>query len=145
MKVLLDTCVLSELRTSQGSPPVKAFVDQLPAEALVLSVITIGEITKGVAVLPESQKKRLLAAWLDTLSTLFNDRILPLDHETAKIWGELSAAGIKTGMTIPTADGLIAATALRHGLHVATRDTVHFEAAGALVINPWLEPAATPR
>ncbi len=138
MSVLLDTCVLSELRTSEGSPVVRAFVEALPTETFLLSVITIGEITKGVALLPESQKKRLLASWLEALSTQFDDRILPLDQETAKIWGELTAAGLKKGVTIPTADGLIAATALRHGLHVATRDTVHFEAAGALVINPWL-------
>ena len=145
MKVLLDTCVVSEVRKSEGSPVVKAFVAALPAETLLLSVVNIGEVTKGVAVLPESQKKRLLAAWLDALSTQFDDRILPLDKETAKIWAELTAAGQEKGVTIPTADGLIAAAALRHGLHVATRDTVHFEAAGALVINPWLDGAATAR
>ncbi|MGO9056457.1 MAG: hypothetical protein ACLQU2_03615 [Candidatus Binataceae bacterium] len=55
----------------------------------------------------------------------------------------MSAAGQKNGMVIPVADGLIAATALRHGLHVATRNTPHFEAAGAMVINPWLSPAAS--
>lgn len=145
MKVLLDTCVLSEVRKSDGSPVVKAFVAALPAETLLLSVITIGEVTKGVAILPESQKRRLLAAWLDALSAQFNDRILPLDQETARIWGELSAAGQRKGVIIPTADGLIAATALRHNLRVATRDTMHFEAAGALVINPWIEAATTAR
>jgi toxin FitB len=145
VKVLLDTCVLSELRKSDGSPAVKSFVGELPADTLLLSVITIGEVVNGVSVLPESQKKRLLAAWLDALSAQFDDRILPVDHDTARIWGELSAAGRKKGVTIPTADGLIAATALRHGLHVATRDTMHFEDAGALVINPWLEPAAAAR
>jgi predicted nucleic acid-binding protein len=104
---------------------------------MFLSVITIGEITKGLSLLPESQKRRSLADWLLGLCRQFEDRILPLDQEAAKIWGELSAAGQKKGVTIPTADGLIAATALRHGLHIATRDTVHFEAAGAAMINPW--------
>ena len=73
----------------------------------------------------------------------FGDRILSLDQETAEIWGELSAAGQKKGAIIPVADGLIAATALRHGLHVATRNTAHFQAAGSMVINPWLSPATS--
>jgi toxin FitB len=139
--MLLDTCVVSELRRPDGSHAVKAFVTALPTEKMLLSVITISEITKGVAVLPDGEKKYRLAAWLQTLSSQFAHRILPLDQETAEIWGELSAAGQKKGITIPTADGLIAATALRHDLQIATRDTVHFEAAGAAVINPWADTA----
>ena len=139
--MLLDTCIVSDLRRSDGSPAVKAFVAALPTEAMLLSVITIGEITKGIAVLPDGEKKYRLAAGLHTLSSQFAHRILPLDQETAEIWGELTAAGHKKGVTIPMADGLIAATALRHDLQIATRDTLHFEAAGALVINPWLDTA----
>jgi len=144
VKLLLDTCVLSEIRTTDGSPAVKAFVAPLPAKALFLSVITIGEIAKGVGLLPDGQRKRAIGDWLLGLSGEFMDRILPIDQETAEIWGELSAAGLKKGLTIPVADGLIAATALRHGLHVATRNTPHFEAAGTMVINPW-HPAFSPR
>ena len=137
MKLLLDTCVLSEIRTKDGSAAVKNFVAALPATALLLSVITVGEITKGVSLLPDGQKKRDLDAWRIGLSGQFADRILPVDQETAEIWGEMTATGKKNGVTIPVADGLIAATALRHGLHVATRNTAHFDVAGAMVINPW--------
>ncbi len=142
MKLLLDTCVLSEIRTKNGSAEVKRFVAAMPTPALLLSVITVGEITKGVSLLPDSQKKRELDAWRIGLFGQFADRILPIDHEVAEIWGELTASGKKKGFTIPVADGLIAATALRHGLHVVTRNTAHFDAAGALVINPWNSLAA---
>jgi len=135
--------MLSELRKAIGSPAVKAFVGSLPAKSLFVSVITIGEITKGVALLDESPKKQSLTAWLLGFSGMFEDRILGIDQETAEIWGELSAAAQKRGVSIPVADGLIAATAERHGLHVATRNTAHFEAAGAMVINPWLTSAAS--
>lgn len=138
MRVLLDTCILSELRKADGSSAVKAFVASLPEKSLFVSVITIGEITKGVALLRQSRKKQALAAWLRGLSGSYEDRILGIDQETAEIWGELSAEAQKRGVGVPVADGLIAATAQRHGLHVATRNTAHFEAAGVMIINPWL-------
>lgn len=142
MKALLDTCVLSELQKPVGSPAVHSFIALSPANSLYLSVITIGEITKGVALLPDGDRKRLLRAWLIGLSSDFEERILPLDQDTAEIWGELSASGQQRGRSIPVADGLIAATAIRHGLHVATRNTSHFEAAGAMIVNPWLTPVS---
>jgi predicted nucleic acid-binding protein len=134
---LLDTCVVAELRKPDGSVAVKEFVAALPSSSLFLSVITIGEIAKGIALLPAGAKKRSLETWLLGLSTQFNDRILVLDQEAAETWGELSANGKKKGFTIPVADGQIAATAIRHGLQVVTRNTEHFEQAGALVENPW--------
>ena len=143
MKLLLDTCLLTELRTPQGSPAVKSFIASQSERSLFLSVITLGEVAKGVSLLAEGRKKRALAVWQLSLSSLFADRILSLDQETAELWGELSASGMKKGITVPVADGLIAATAIRHGLHVATRNTPHFEAAGAMVVNPWLSSADT--
>ncbi len=142
MKLLLDTCVLSELRTSYGDPAVKNYINTFPDASLLLSVITVGEVAKGVSLLPESPKKQSLADWLRKFSTHFEDRILPIDQEAAEIWGELTARAQKEGVQVPVADGLIAATAIRHGLHVATRNDAHFEAAGAMVVNPWL--AASP-
>lgn len=141
MRVLLDTCILSELRKPDGLPAVKAFMDSLPAKSLFMSVITVGEITKGVALLPDGRKKQALDGWLRGLASWYEDRILGIDQETAEIWGEVSAAAQRRGLGIPVADGLIAATAQRHGLHVATRNTTHFEAAGVMIINPWLTPA----
>jgi predicted nucleic acid-binding protein len=140
VKLLLDTCVLSELQKPDGAPSVHAFLAAALAKNLFLSVITLGEIAKGIALLPEGEKKRMIHAWAMGLSGRFADRILPLDQETAELWGQLTATGQKQGHTIPVADGLIAATALRHGLHVATRNAADFMKTGAMVINPWLTP-----
>ncbi|HLN33195.1 MAG TPA: type II toxin-antitoxin system VapC family toxin [Gemmataceae bacterium] len=138
MRVLLDTCILTELRKPDGAASVNAFVSALPSASLFLSVITIGEITKGVALLPDGAKKRSLSRWLVGLSTQFRERVLVVDQETAEIWGELTASARKKGDNVPAADGLIAATSLRHGLHVVTRNTGDFASTGVMVINPWL-------
>jgi predicted nucleic acid-binding protein len=137
VKVLLDTCVLAELRRPEGHPGVKSAVAELPDGDLFLSVLTVGEVAKGIALLAAVRKKRALASWLNGLESKFADRILTLDAETARLWGELTARAQKAGEIIPAIDGLLAATALRHGLHVMTRNTRHFEASGALVLDPW--------
>jgi len=142
MRLLLDTCLLSELQKPQASPAVTAFMDGQPDYLLYVSVISLGEIARGLALMPDGRRKLGLEAWRSQLSSQFEERILPVDQETAERWGELTAAGKKKGLAIPTADGLIAATALRHGLHVATRNTSHFEQAGAMVVNPWAVAAA---
>jgi predicted nucleic acid-binding protein len=143
VKLLLDTCVLSELQKPGGSPAVHAFFAIAPSKSLFLSVISLGEIAKGIALLPDGEKKHVLGAWAAGLSGQFADRILPLDQATAELWGELSAAGKKRGHTIHVPDGQIAATAIRHGLHVATRNMEDFMRTGAMVINPWLTPLGT--
>jgi len=140
VKLLLDTCVLTEIRNAEGSAAVKGFIELLPSDALFLSIITIGEITKGITLLPDSTKKRSLSVWLLGLSSQFKDHILPLNQETAEIWGRCTAGAQQRGFIIPAADGLIAATALQHGLFVATRNTRHFDVTGASVVNPWLAP-----
>jgi predicted nucleic acid-binding protein len=144
MRVLLDTCILTELRKPDGAGSVKSFVSALPSSSLFVSVITVGEITKEVALLPDGTKKVALSSWMLGLSTQFQDRVLVVDQETAEIWGEATGAAKKKGTNVPTADGLIAATSLRHGLHVATRNVVDFVSTGAMVINPWL-PASPPQ
>ena len=93
MRTLLDTCILTELRSADGSPAVKAFISPLPAKSLFVSVITIGEIAKGVALLPDGRKKQLLGAWLLGLSDQFADRVLPIDQETAELWGSYPPPG----------------------------------------------------
>jgi toxin FitB len=137
VRVLLDTCVLSDLRGAAPTPSVRQCFDSFREESLFLSVVTIGEIAQGVALLSEGKKKRGLLAWLETLEQQFQPRILPIDLETARIWGELSAALKLKGRTTGNGDTLIAATALRHGLHVMTRNVSDFEPTGALMINPW--------
>jgi predicted nucleic acid-binding protein len=137
VKVLLDTCTLAEIRKPDGNPAVKSAVRELPDEDLYLSVLSVGEIVKGIAPLPAGKKKKALSSWLVALEGRFAERILGLDVETGRIWGELTARAQKSGIVIPAADGLLAATALRHGLHIMTRNTKHFKASGALVIDPW--------
>jgi predicted nucleic acid-binding protein len=137
VKVLLDTCVLTEMRHPRGNAEVKAAVAAFQDDSLFISVLTVGEITKGIALLPTSKKKRQLSDWLIGVDQLFADRILPIDRETAQLWGELTARAQTRGTIVPASDGLIAATALRHGLHVMTRNSKHFAATGAVVIDPW--------
>ena len=139
MRVLLDTCVLSELRRPKGHPGVRRAVDALDSDSLFLSVISVGEIAKGISLLNESKKKQDLLAWLQALEGHYADQILAIDLETSHTWGELTAAAQQTGKTIPATDGLIAATARRHGLHVMTRNTEHFAPTGVLLVNPWSE------
>lgn len=137
MKSLLDTCIVAELRKPDGNPAVKSAVAEIPDADLYLSVLTVGEIAKGIALLAPGKKKKALGTWLIGLENEFSSRILSVDLETARIWGELTARAQKSGVIIPGVDGLLAATAIRHGLHVVTRNTKHFEASGALVIDPW--------
>ena len=137
MRVLLDTCVLSELRRPKAHPRVRHAVETLKSEDLFLSVITVGEIARGIALLADSSKKHGLQEWLYGLERYYADRVLAVDVETSHIWGELTARAQKQGKTVPASDGLIAATAHRFGLHVMTRNTEHFRAAGVALINPW--------
>ena len=139
MRVLLDTCVLSELRLPKINAGVREAFDALDSDDLFVSVLSVGEIAKGIALLQEGRKKRELRTWLLTMERFYSNRLLPVDLETSRIWGEITAAAQRMGRQIPTGDGLIAATARRHGLHVMTRNTADFEATGALLINPWAE------
>jgi predicted nucleic acid-binding protein len=137
VRVLLDTCVLSELRNPKVHPGVRQAVDACNEEDLFVSVISIGEILKGISLLRESSKRRALETWLKTLERDYGDRLLSIDLETSRLWGELTAAAQKAGRVVHATDGLIAATALRHGLHVMTRNTADFEPTGVLLVNPW--------
>jgi len=125
------------LRRPEPNDAVLRAIDALASEDLFVSVLSIGEIAKGIAVLKESENRRALQSWLQTLERQYADRLLPIDLETSRIWGELTAAAQKMGRTIPATDGLIAATARRHGLHIMTRNIGDFEPAGLLVLNPW--------
>ena len=139
MRVLLDTSALSELRRPKGHAGVRQAVEALDPEELFVSVLSVGEIVKGIALLKESRRRNALQSWLQTLERAYADRLLPVDLETSHIWGEITAAARKAGRIIPAGDGLIAATARRHGLHVMTRNTADFEPTGVLLLNPWRE------
>jgi predicted nucleic acid-binding protein len=138
VRVLLDTRTIAEVRKPRPDARVITALEMIPDEDLFLSVLSVGEVTKGVMLLEGGTRRDELSEWLVALHGRFADRILPLDLEIAKIWGELTARAQKQGITIPPIDGLLAAAVLRHGMHVMTRNSKHFEESGAQVINPWL-------
>lgn len=138
MRVMLDTCVLSELRRPHPEKAVRDALMQIAEDALFISVLTTGEITKGISLLPDGRKKRSLLEWLAGLERQFGERIVPVDQEAARIWGEITARSQVKGSPLPVVDGLLAATAIRHGMHVMTRNTRHFTHTGALIIDPWV-------
>ena len=131
---LLDTDVLSAHRRPDRAPGAASWLARQRTADLYLSVVSIGEIERGIA-LQQSRNPpfaQALAAWLDRVLVLYGDRLLGIDAATARRWGQLSALIGHEG-----ADLLIAATALEHGLTVVTRNTRHFEPAGVRVLNPF--------
>jgi len=132
---LLDTNVLSELRRKAPNPAVAQWVSQRPARALFLSVLTLGEIRKGIDSLQDIPKRQILNDWLETeLPAYFQGRILAVDQLVGDRWGRLLA---KAGRPLPTIDSLLAATAAAHGLCMVTRNTRDFEGLGIDLFNPW--------
>jgi toxin FitB len=144
VKVLLDTCVLAELRSPRGNPAVKTAVASLSDDDLYLSGLTLGEITRGVLSLPNGRKQRDLRAWLAGLRSQFADRILNVSGETAELWGEISVRAHRAGYRLNVVEGLVAATALSHGLHVMTHATPGLAATGVLIIDPYYASDASP-
>ena len=138
MSYLLDTNVLSELRRKAPNPAVAHWISQRPSRALFLSVLTFGEIRKGIDSLQDLPKRQILNDWLETeLSAYFQGRILPVDQLVSDRWGRLLA---KAGRPLPTIDSLLAATAAAHGLCMVTRNTRDFEGLGIDLFNPRLAP-----
>lgn len=141
MRLLLDTNVVSELRRSDGSDRVKAALQPFDDEALFLSVMVLGEIRQALDQLPEGSRHRgRLAAWLGKLRDQFAERVIPIDAEIAETWGAMNARLRRTGRSVAAVDGLLAATALVHGLTVTTRNVRHFEPTGVAVFDPWNDP-----
>ncbi|OGA45642.1 MAG: recombinase [Betaproteobacteria bacterium RIFCSPLOWO2_12_FULL_62_58] len=138
MSLLLDTSVISELVRKSPHGPVLDWIDKQNEASLHLSVITIGEIEKGIARLPASARRSKLQSWVRVdLITRFGRRLLPIDIQTATRWGTLVGESEKRGKPLPVIDSLIAATALVHGLAVVTRNVGDFERCGVACINPW--------
>jgi predicted nucleic acid-binding protein len=134
---LLDTSVVSELPKPRANADVVRFADQLDLSDTFLSVVTIGELRRGMFLLDEGRKRTTLSHWIDGLVIQFSGNIVPVDMETCDVWAEISARSQQRGRTIPMADGLIAATALQHDMHVVTRNVKDFEPTGVLIVNPW--------
>lgn len=131
---LLDTNVISETRKTRADRGVMSFLSAADSATLFLSVLTLGELRKGV-----EAKRRIdpvaadrLGAWVAGIETTFADRALPIDAAAARRWGELSA-----GRNLPVIDTLIAATAASHGLTLVTRNTRDVASTGVPVVDPW--------
>jgi predicted nucleic acid-binding protein len=137
LSVLVDTNVVSELRRSEADRRVVERVRSFSPNDTYLSVVTIGELAYGIKRLPAGKRRADLDSWLIALEQSYAARVLPVDSETAHVWGELTAAAEARGLKLSPQDGLIAATALRHGLHLATRNIKDFQGTGVLLIDPW--------
>ena len=136
----MDTNVPSELVRPQPALNVTAWVAAQSLDSLFLRVISLGELRKGITILPPGKRKAGLEAWLEAdLLTMFSGRILPMTQSIAERWGVLEGQRQLMGRPIHVPDAQIAATALEHGLTVVTRNVKDFEGVGATLINPWDE------
>ena len=138
MKYLLDTCVISELVAKKTNPKVINWIDSIDPDSAYLSVITIGEIRKGIEKLPDSSRKTTLHSWLiEELLARFSGRILPIDTEVVLMWGQLIGSLESDGKKMAAIDSLIAATALYNHCSLVTRNETDFKHTGIAIINPW--------
>ncbi len=137
MKNLLDTCVIAEYQKTAPDTKVMNWLAAQIEESLFLSVLTVGEIEKGIARLPASKRKNSLEIFLENLATRFDRRILNLDTPILRRWGRLTGGLEKKGRVLPIVDSLLAATALEYNLTIVTRNTADFADTGVPVLNVW--------
>ena len=134
---LVDTNVLSELTRSQPDIRVVQFLQQSKSSIFV-SVLSVGEIRKGIASLPLGGKRTDLENWLEQEMTCwFGERLLPVTLAVAERWGDLAGEMKMAGRSRPVLDALIAATALMHDLTIVTRNVADFQGLGVRIFNPW--------
>lgn len=135
---LLDTNVISELVKSDPDRGVTQWIEATDESLLYLSVLTLGEIRKGIASLPEAKRRIALEAWLDRdLLLRFSGRILPINQAVADRWGRLAGSPAARKSLLPVIDGLLAATALHYDLIFVTRDTKHLATTRTAFFDPW--------
>lgn len=136
MNYLLDTNIISELARLKPNTQVEKWISTIPSSHLFLSVLTIGEIRKGIEKVADMQKKYKLLNWLEIeLTALFTQRILPITIDIADRWGRLQA---QSQRTLPSIDALIAATALHHDMMLVSRNTADFIGCeGLQIMNPF--------
>jgi len=138
VRYLLDTCVISELVKPKPNTNVVEWVEKCDEDSVFISVLTLGEIQKGISKLADEHKRNGIQRWLDTeLRERFSDRILPISEDIALTWGMTEGEAEAKGSPIPAIDGLIGATAIAHNLTVVTRNVNDIAATGARVLNVW--------
>jgi toxin FitB len=135
---LIDTNVISEFIRPQPDLRVTQWLDAADPESLFVSAITFGEIRLGIEDLPAGKRRAALEEWFEQgLPAWFESHLLPVDKAIADRWGRLTIEAKKKGISLTTADGLIAATAIAHDLAVVTRNVTDFVTCGLTIINPW--------
>lgn len=138
MKYLLDTSIVSELVSKRPNEQVIKWIDGIDDQLAYLSVITLGEIKRGIEKLPESHRKKRLDNWLhEELLIRFAERVLAIDLPVMLAWGTLVARMERKGKPLPALDSLIAAIALHHDLQLVTRNVRDFAGTGVTLVNPW--------
>ncbi len=136
MKYLLDTNVLSELFKKHPEPKVSSWLKDADQGSLYLSVLTVGEIRKGIEKMEHGSRKTKLIQFLEKdVPIQFEERILPVDIKVAEAWGLLEA---QANRPLPTVDAFIAATAITHNLTLVTRNTHDFSFSRLKLFNPWI-------
>ena len=135
MSYLVDTNVISELRRKQPDANVVAWLERCAPQSLYLSVLTLGEIRKGIERLDDLKRRQILVDWLHVeLPTFFLGRLISIDASVADRWGRLQSDASRS---LPAIDGLLAATALQYDLTMVTRNLKGFQGLGLKIINPW--------
>lgn len=138
MNYILDTNVVSELVSRSANPKVLEWIGGIDQDSAFLSVITVGELKKGIEKLESSKRKKTLLSWLEEdLLVRFSQRILELDLSVMLVWGGLVARLEKEGKPLPAIDSLLAATTLNTGFTLVTRNTKHFKHTKIAVLDPW--------
>ena len=137
---LLDTNIPSELMRPRPEPRVQDWVAAQDIGTLFVSVVSIGELETGFATMPDVARRARLEASLERyLALLFVGRVLPVTQPIAVRWGRLDGMRQMAGRPLSAPDGMIAATALEHGLTLVTRNVKDFASLGVDLLNPWLD------
>ena len=135
---LLDTNCISELVRAKPEPRVTEWMRAADESLLYLSVLTLGEIRRGAAILPQGKRRTFLESWLEVdLQARFSGRILAIDDAVADRWGWLTAEASRGGRPLAAIDGLLAATALDHNLTIVSRNVDDFAGTQVPILNPW--------
>ncbi len=142
MKYLLDTCVISEVIKPRADKNVISWMQNQDEESLYLSVLTFGEIEKGIEKSPDEARKRKLQLWVEEdLKKRFEGRIVPINIDISVKWGTIQGNAELLGKPRPAIDGLIAVSGLVHNCIVVTRNVSDMEQSTVELLNPWVKNA----